>query len=165
MLSPILSRHKWKLKAHGQHIIIVRGPRERFTHPLLKAFLWALYLPQYPNSTVEIHIGDKYKPDVVAFAPGVDLRAGEPVFWGEAGQVGTPKIQSLVRRYRSTHFAIAKWNTRLDPHLRIVQAALADVKRSAPFDLLSFPDDSAERFIDDAGNITITHDDLTWVRL
>lgn len=152
------------LRAHGQHIVIVKGTRERFEHPLMKALLWALYLPDYPNMTVEIKIGDKYKPDVVAFAPGVDLRGGTPVFWGEAGQVGRDKIQSLVRRYPQTHFALAKWQSRLDPYMAIVESALAGTRRSAPFDLINFREGS-EHLIDDDGYITITHDDVEWVRL
>ncbi len=165
MISPILTRRKWMLRAHSQHIVIVKGTRERFAHPLMKALLWALYLPDYPNITVEIHIGDKYKPDVIAFPPGADLRAGEPVFWGEAGQTGREKIRSLVRRYRHTHFALAKFDSRLDPHIATVSAALAGIPRRAPFDLLRFPADSAERFIDHDGNITISHADIEWIRL
>ena len=162
--SSILSRRKWKLRAHGQHIIIVKGTHERFVHPLMKALLWGLYLPAYPNMSVEIHIGDKYKPDVIAFAPGARLREGTPVFWGEAGQVNRHKIESLARRYPTTHFAIAKWNTRLEPHVEIVRRALSTTKRHAPFDLISFPEDIA-KFIDDDGNIHITPNDITWLRL
>ena len=42
----------------------------------------------------------------------------------------------------------------------LVHQALTGLDRSAPFDLRSFPPDSAARFIDD-----ITHDDITWARL
>ena len=38
-------------------------------------------------------------------------------------------------------------------------------ERCAPFDLLRFPPDSAERFVDDRGHIQLTHADLTWKRL
>lgn len=162
MTSPILTRRKWMLRTHGRHIVIVKGTHERFTHPLMKALLWALYVPTYPHITVEVAIGDKYKPDVVAFAS--ELRQGEPVFWGEAGQTGADKIRSLVRRYRGTHFALAKWDSDLQPFVRLVTDALDGVKRDAPFDIISFPDDADERFIDDDGNITLTHADVTWVR-
>jgi len=73
----------------------------------MKALLWALYLPHYPELTVEISIGDRYKPDVVA----LDAQ-GSPVFWGEAGQVGLTKIRSLLRRHRRTHFAIGQMGVR-----------------------------------------------------
>jgi hypothetical protein len=120
MPSPILSRRKWKLYAHNQHIVVVNGTREKFTHPLMKSLLWALYMPDYPNISIEIRIGDKYKPDVVAFEDDAGLRGSPPIFWGEAGQVGTDKIKSIARRYPDTHFAIAKWNTNLHHYSRLL---------------------------------------------
>ena len=164
MVSPILNRRKWMVRAHGQHIVIVKGTHERFTHPLMKALIWAMYLPSYPNMTIEVRIGDRYKPDVVAFAPDDSrLRENEPIFWGEAGQVSRGKIESLVRRYPDTHFCVAKWQTRLRPYVDLVEKALMGVKRNAPFDLISFPDESIGA-IDDAGNIIISHDDVIWQR-
>ncbi len=157
-------RRKWTLRAHGKQVVFVKGRQERTAHVLMKAFLWALYLPAYPNMYVEIRIGDKYKPDVVAFAPPPGTREGKPLFWGESGQVGRNKIRSLARRYRDTHFAIAKWDTRLDPLIKIVSGAMEGVQRTAPFDLLNFAPDSA-RFIDDAGNVSLTFEDVAWVRL
>ena len=159
-MSDLHLRRKLTLRAHGEQIVFVKKQRERIEHVLMKAFLWALYLPDYPDLTVEIRIGDRYKPDVV----GLDAR-GRPAFWGEAGKVSPTKIESLTRRYRSTHFALAKWSTDLTPFIEIVQDATADLDRSAPFDLLTFPRDSAERFIDGRGHIHLTHDDLTWIRL
>jgi hypothetical protein len=126
----------------------------------MKAFLWALYLPLYPGLSVEVGIGDRYKPDVVCLAED-----GRPLFWGEAGQVGVAKIRSLVRRYRDTHFAIAKWDTRLELHVGLVREALNGLCRSAPLDLLCFPPGSAERFIDEKGQIRLATNDLNWVRL
>jgi len=164
-LSKVLSRHKWKLYAHGQHIVVVNNRRERFVHPLMKAFLWALYMPPYQNITIEVRIGDKYKPDVVAFAPETQAYQTQmPVLWGEAGRVGRDKIQSLVKRYPDTHFAIGKWQTRLAPYIDIVAGALERVKRSAPFDLINFPIDS-QYLIDDDGHIHISFADVDCVRL
>jgi len=138
--------------------------RERFEHPLMKALLWALYLPDYPHATIEVSIGDRYKPDVVAFAPDdVRFRPDEPTFWGEAGQVRRQKIEALVRRYPDTHFALAKWDTRLKPYADLIRAALVGVRRGAPFDLLSIPAHAAD-FVDDDGHIHIQHDDVTWER-
>jgi hypothetical protein len=127
---------------------------------LMKALLWALYLPQYPDLLVEVRVGDRYKPDVVS----MDER-GRPRFWGEAGHVGVGKIRSLARRYRETHLVVAKWDTRLQPFEAIVTAPLRDLRRSAPFDLLNFPADRADRFIDERGHIQVTHDDLQWTRI
>ena len=163
MPSPILSRRKWKLYAHDQHIVVVNGTREKFTHPLMKALLWALYMPDYSNISIEIRIGDKYKPDVVAFEDGAELRGSPPIFWGEAGQVGSDKIKSIARRYRETHFAVAKWNTNLHHFSTHLGELLDGIKRDAPFDLISFPEKTVE-CIDDDGNIHITFDDVEWIR-
>ena len=159
-MSDLLLRRKLTLRAHGRQVVFIKKQRESLEHVLMKAFLWALYLPEYPDLTVEISIGDKYKPDVVQ----LDGR-GRPVFWGEAGKVSRAKIASLTRRYRDTHFALAKWATDLTPFVEIVQAATDGRARSAPFDLLAFPRDSAERFVDARGHLTISFDDVDWVRL
>lgn len=159
MTEDLLLRRKWTLRAHGRQVVFVKKPVESSTHVVMKALLWALYLPQHPDLTVEIAIGDRYKPDLVS----LDDR-GEPRFWGEAGDVTTAKIRSLARRYRRTHFALAKWDTRLEPLAAIVEDALGGLNRTAPFDLISFPPDAVDRFIADDGTIRIRHDDLTWVR-
>lgn len=160
MTHELFLRRKWTFRAHGQQVVLVKRRNERSSHVLMKALLWALYLPLYPDLAVEIHIGDRYKPDVVALESD-----GRPCFWGEAGQVGLDKIRSLARRYRDTHFAIAKWETRLDPYVDLVRDALEGPRRPAPFDLLRFPADSAEHFIDDQGHIHVSHTDLEWERL
>lgn len=153
-------RRKLTLKAHGKQIVLIKQPNEHLEHVLMKALLWALYLPTYPTLRVEVGIGDRYKPDVIA----LDTE-GSPTFWGEAGQVGEAKWRGLLRRYPATHFAWGKWATRLAPHVTQVQEALAGLHRRAPVDIVEFPADSATRFFDDTGQITVDPAVLTWVRL
>jgi hypothetical protein len=160
MRGDVMLRRKWTFRAHGKQAIFVKRRNERASHVLSKAFLWALYLPSYPELKVEFSIGDRFKPDVVAVSD-----AGAPVFWGEAGMLGITKMRSLLRRYRTTHFAIAKWDTSLDPFIDIASTASSDVRHQAPIDLLNFPPDSGGRFIDDQGTITIVRDDIEWIRL
>lgn len=153
-------RRKLTLRANGSQIVFVKKKVESLEHVLMKAFLWALYGPDYADITVEIPIGDKYKPDVVS----LDER-GEPRFWGEAGKVGVDKLASLMRRFPETHFALAKWATRLEPHVALVREAIGERRRHAPVDLLSFPPDSAERFIDADGVISLSRNDVDFVRI
>lgn len=141
-------------------VVFVKHKQERGAHVFMKAFLWALYLPDYPQMRVEVPAGDKYKPDVVALDPW-----GDPRFWGEAGAVSTEKIRSLLRRYPRTHFAMAKWATSLAPHAGIVRDAQRETTRHAPVDLLRFPPDSRARFIDAKGRIQLSFEDLEWRRL
>ena len=160
----MLLRRKWTFRAHSRQVVFVKRPIETAEHVLMKAFLWALYLPEYPDLTVEIRIGDRYKPDVVAMTES-PFEGRKPIFWGEAGQVGEEKIRALVKRYRSTHFAVAKWDTPLTPFAKIVSEALKGIERSAPFDLLSFPADSVERFIHDGGRIEVRWEDIEQLKL
>ncbi len=160
MTSDLFLRRKWTFRAYDKQVVFIKRSNERRSHVLMKAFLWSLYLPLYPTLSVEIRVGDRYKPDVVALDED-----GRPIFWAEAGQVGVEKIRSLLRRYRGTHFAIAKWETRLDPYVELVNDTLKDLRRSAPVDVLCFPEDSAERFIDQRGNIQLSLNELEWVRL
>jgi len=160
MGSELKLRRKWTFRAQGKQIVLVKKHYEKSVHVLMKGFIWALYLPHYPNLTVEVAIGDRYKPDVVALD-----ELGVPAFWGEVGQITVEKIHSLLRRYRSTHFAIAKWSSSLNPLIDIVKAGLDGLKRSSPVDLINFQENDTERFIDEKGNISINHRLLDWVRL
>lgn len=163
MSSELELRRKWTLRAHGQQIIFVKKSIEHTHHVLMKAFLWALYLPTYPHLKVEYVIRDRYKPDVVALDENHPY--SDPLFWGEAGQVSAAKIRSLVRRYRQTHLALGKWKTNLHQVEANVEKALKGIPLQAPIDLIVFPEDSAERFIDNNGTIDIAHSDLSWIRL
>jgi len=160
MTSDLALRRKWTLRAHGQQVVLIKKPLESQEHVVMKALLWALYLPQYPGLTIEVAIGDRYKPDVVALDS-----FGEPLFWAEAGQVGRDKLRSLARRYRQTHFAIGRWASSLEPLADLAREAMAGLGRSAPFDLIRFPADSVERFIDADGRITVGHDAVQWLRI
>ena len=160
MSTDLLLRRKWTLQAGNRRLILHKKPIERTEHVLMKAFLWALYLPDYENLLVEYTIDDRYKPDVVALD-----EQGIPQFWGEAGKVHPNKIDSLIRRYPNTHFAIAKWSTRLEPYVKIVEKILAQRSHNRPFDLINLPADAAEQFIRDDGRIHIRWDEVTCVRL
>jgi len=128
-------------------------------HVLTKAFLWALYLPQYPDLAVEIRIGGRYKPDLVQTSDD-----GMPIFWGEAGRVSQRKIHDLIYRYRATHFVFAKWNMKLEPFERMIKKETDLVRRTAPVELISIPGDSDERFIGPDGRIRIAFKDLKRLR-
>jgi hypothetical protein len=159
MDSDVLLPQKFTYQAHGRKVVFVKKAVESPQHVLMKALLWALYLPRYPGLQVEVPVGLRYRPDVVE----TDAEA-RPLFWGEAGKVSARKMRTLVGRYRSTHFAFAKWQTDLTPFEGIIAGAVAGKRRTAPLDLICFPADSAERFIDAGGHIRLDLSDLEWRR-
>ncbi|MCS3667512.1 hypothetical protein GGP77_001746 [Salinibacter ruber] len=154
-------RRKLTLRAHDEQIVLVKRKQERIEHVWMKAFLWALHLPHYPDLDVEVAVDDKYKPDVVA----MDRRRGRPQFWGEAGAVGPDKTEHLVTAYPDTHLAFSKWDRSLDAVRDPVDRAAQTADRTAPIDLFRVPADGAERFVDAKGRIAVSRDDLRWVRV
>lgn len=160
MSSDLMLGRKLTLRCGSRKLVLRKKENERIEHVLMKAFLWSLYLPEYDNLLVEYEVDDRYKPDVIALD-----HQREPLFWGEAGKVGTEKLRALLRRYPRTHFAIAKWGTRLQPYIDIAEEILAERPRSAPFDLINFPSDSGERFIGQAGEIAVSRNHIELIRL
>ena len=77
MNSGLQLRRKFTFQAHDRKVILVKKPMEHIHHVLMKALLWSLYLPSYPQLSIEIGIGSRYKPDVVE----TDCN-GRPLFWG-----------------------------------------------------------------------------------
>lgn len=159
---------KMQFTAHGQSVVFTKGANEREAHVLMKVFIWALYLPDYPDLTVEIRVGDRYKPDVVSVDEAAGLKDANRRFrfWGESGRVGSDKIFSLARRFPDTHLVIAKWEKNLRPVEKLVREAAAAKRRSAPFDLLRFERGDVQRFIDERGHVQLSHEALAdWVRI
>ena len=156
----LMLRRKWTFRAHGRQIVLVKKRNEQSAHVYMKAFLWALYLPRYPNLFIETGIGGRYKPDLVALNP-----SGYPLFWGEAGHIGRNKVRALLRRYASTHFAVAKWESPLKPFESMLGRDLRGIHRGGAVDLLRFPGDSVNRFMDESGTIHLSFDDIELIRL
>jgi hypothetical protein len=66
----LMLRRKRTFRAHGKQIVLVKKRNEHSAHVFMKAFLRALYLLRFPHLSVEIRIGGRCKPDVVALDPG-----------------------------------------------------------------------------------------------
>ncbi len=144
-------RRKLTVRSQGRSLVLVKRPLESAEHVLQKALLWAMYLPAYPDLRVEVKLPtpSRYKPDLLA----LDGQQ-QPLFWGECGEVGIAKLRFVLDRYRRTHFAFSKWNTRLDPYVAMIEEALDGTRRFAPVELIGFPASAAD-FIAADGTIDI----------
>ena len=159
MDSELLLGGKFTFHVGGQKLVVVKKPVEHLRHVVMKVLLWALYLPTYPQLRVEVSIGYKYKPDLVA------LGSEGALFWAEAGHVGNQKLNRVLKRFPRTHFAIAVWGSSLVSLGTRVRSQTRRVNREAPIDLISFPNTAALRLIDHHGTIRIHLDDLSWRRV
>jgi hypothetical protein len=152
-------RKKYTFRSGNQKLILIKKPMESNRHVLMKAFLWALYLPAYPDLQVEVPIGDRYKPDLV------QMGESGPCFWAEAGHVGNQKLRRLLKRFPQTHIALAVWGQSIRPMVARVRGHRRRMKRSAPIDVIGFSENAVSRFVKNNGSIHIAHDELDWQRL
>ena len=152
-------RKKYTFRCGNRKLILIKKPVESDRHVLMKALLWALYLPEDPQLQVEVAIGDRHKPDLV------EMGERGPRFWAEAGHVGNQKLRRLLKRFPQTHLALAVWGQSIQPMIARVRSHRRRMKRSAPIDVIGFPENAVSRFVKDSGRIRIAHDDLDWQRL
>lgn len=164
-MQPLYLKGKWRLSAHGRTLVLPKKAGEKASHVWLKGFLWFLYVPRYPHLVVEKSIGHRFKPDAVAFAEEYhDYPAQLPIFWAEAGQVTVAKLTTLFRQFPACHFAVAKWGN-LGAWPELLEQAVQPGRRRAPVELLHFPDNALERFIDEQGQIALTLEQVLALRL
>ncbi len=140
--------------------VFFTGGGEETSRLVMRALLWGLYLPKYPELCVEPCVADRYRPDVMALG-----EAETPVFWGEAGILSVERIHEIANRFRAAHFVIACWEGEPVSMRDRARKALRKVHRDAPVDVTVFPADSYARFIDAEGIIRIARDDLLWERM
>lgn len=146
----------------GRKLTFVKVRGESMQHVLLKAMTWALLLPAHPTAVCEIDIGHRYRPDVVA----LDSTGELPLCWGECGAVTTTKLSDLASAFPDTHFAVSKWaHSDLSGYAQQLRSELALPARAAPFELFSFPDDAAYRFVSPEGEIQIERGDVQVVEI
>lgn len=89
---------------------------ESYEHVLMKALGYALFVEDFPQMEIEIKVGLRYKPDLVARGA-----AGAFLFWGEAGDNSFRKTLWLLKHARVEKlvlFKIAVNKTQLLKQLR-----------------------------------------------
>ena len=150
------------LTAHGSTLRMAKNPGESVQHLLLKSMLWALLLPSHPSAACELDLGLRYRPDVVAL--GDD---GVPQWWGECGSVKASKLDDLAAAFPHARISVAKWGrSDLRGYAQCLRSELSlPPTRTAPFELISFPADSVDRFLSDDGELRVSFEDLDVVPL
>ena len=76
---------------------------ESYEHILMKALGYAMFVEKYPTLEIEVRVGLRYKPDLVARDA-----SGEFLFWGEAGANSLRKTAWLLKHTRTKTLALFK---------------------------------------------------------
>ena len=84
----------------GRRVRLWLRQGETYGHVLMKALGFAMFVAEYPGLEIELRVGLRYKPDLVALneAAGGRPRAGARfLFWGECGMVSMRKVAWLLK--------------------------------------------------------------------
>ena len=76
---------------------------ESYGHILMKALGYAMFVGEYPRLEIEVKVGLRYKPDLVARDDGGDF-----IFWGEAGANSLRKTAWILKHTRTEKLALFK---------------------------------------------------------
>lgn len=150
---------KLTIRAGGRKVVLRKHPWESSRHVLLKALVFALFVPDYPDLVVEPPRAERYRPDVAAFAAD-----GTPVFWAECGETGRDKLAWLLKHRPATNLVLARQGVALEPWQALVRDLAGGIRRSAPVELVLVPAD-AERFVRPDGAVVVGRNDVTIVGL
>jgi hypothetical protein len=104
-----LSLHSFELA--GRRVRLWQRPGESYGHVLLKALGYAMFVAEHPNLEVELRVGLRYKPDLVAFqaaAGGSAAPGARFAFWGECGMVTMRKVAWLLKHGQIARLVLFK---------------------------------------------------------
>lgn len=76
---------------------------ESYEHVLMKALGYAMFCGEYPTLEIEVKVGLRYKPDLIA-----RNEAGDFLFWGEAGANSIRKTAWILKHTRVEKLALFK---------------------------------------------------------
>ncbi|MCY7375053.1 MAG: hypothetical protein LH472_03680 [Pyrinomonadaceae bacterium] len=87
----------------GQKVRFWQRAGESYGHILMKALGYAMFVSEYPALEIEVKVGLRYKPDLVARNDDGDF-----LFWGEAGANSLRKTAWLLKHTRTEKLALFK---------------------------------------------------------
>ncbi len=87
----------------GERVRLWQRTGESYEHVLMKALGYAMFVGEFPTLEIEIKVGLRYKPDLIA-----RNIAGNFLFWGEAGANSIRKTSWLLKHTRTEKLVLFK---------------------------------------------------------
>lgn len=131
----------------GRRVRLWQRRGETYEHVLLKALGFAMYVPEYTQLEIELPVGLRYKPDLVALNEGSTPRAGARfLFWGECGLVTMRKVAWLLKHGDAERVVLFKLDCGVRPLVRELREAVAPrYREGGRLQLVNFAPDVAAR--------------------
>ena len=96
----------YEFELAGRRVRLWQRAGEGYGHVLLKALGYALFVGEYPHLEIEVRVGLRYKPDLVA--RNDDGAGARFPFWGECGMVSMRKVAWLLKHGGVGRLALLK---------------------------------------------------------
>ncbi len=87
----------------GNRVRLWQRGGESYEHILMKALGYAMFVGEFPTLEIEIKVGLRYKPDLIAKNTARDF-----LFWGEAGANSIRKTTWLLKHTRTEKLVLFK---------------------------------------------------------
>ncbi len=87
----------------GNRVRLWQRTGESYEHILMKALGYAMFVREFPTLEIEIKVGLRYKPDLIARDA-----AGNFLFWGEAGANSIRKTSWILKHTRTEKLVLFK---------------------------------------------------------
>ncbi len=129
----------------GRRVRLWQRRGESYGHVLMKALGYAMFAPRYPNLEIELPVGLRYKPDLVALndAGGAGARFR---FWGECGMVSMRKVAWLLKHGDTERLVLFKIGCGVSAYTRELRDSVGTrYREGGRLTLVNFVADVAER--------------------
>ena len=132
----------------GRRVRLWQRRGESYGHVLMKALGYAMFVAEHPNLEIELPVGLRYKPDLVALN---EAGAGRPragarfLFWGECGMVSMRKVAWLLKHGDTERLVLFKIGCGVTAYTRELRDSVGPRYRaSGRLTLINFAADVAE---------------------
>lgn len=106
----------------------------------MKALGYAMFVETYPHLEIEVKIGLRYKPDLIARKGDGDFQ-----FWGECGANSIRKTAWILKHTRTEKFVLFKIGQNIEQLLKQLREEIPAKYRSKErFSLVNFTDEIAD---------------------
>lgn len=97
---------------------------ESYEHILMKALGYAMFVGEYPNLEIEMRVGLRYKPDLIALDEENNFS-----FWGECGQNSIRKTHWILKHTRTKEMVLFKISANIEQLIKQIRQEIPEKYR------------------------------------
>jgi hypothetical protein len=110
----------------GRRIKLWQAAGESYEHVLMKALAYSIFVREHPDLQIEVKVGLRYKPDLIAIAWD-----GTFDLWVECGMISITKTAWLAKHTTAGRIVICKIDLNADQFVKQLRTAISSKYRPA----------------------------------